>query len=381
MRTESQDLFPKNYETARADFLREAAVIRNRAPEADLQSFQVPSAMDQDLFVDDLFVPASGSATSLLVLTSGVHGLEASLGSAVQIQFMREFLSPLIAKGTAVWIVHCLNPYGFKHGRRTTEANINLNRNFGTAPETFRTPNEGYKKLSSHFEKNKRARGGPLHKFATLSFLLKRLFTKEFDAQSLSQAISQGQFTNPRGLEYGGSEPTPQADYFRRRFETIAHPFAEIVLIDLHTGLGLEKRLHLLTGFDVAKCVHPETFQRLFRPYEESELYEFNSGDEKGFYQTIGDINTMVAELAPEKRVVALTFEFGTLGNGLLSKADSLSRLWLENQGAHYGFATKAHERSIRQKFKDLFEPQDPAWQQNALRITRDIFTRLVQRM
>ena len=198
----------------------------------------------------------------------------------------------------------------------------------------------------------------------------------------MSQAISQGQFTNPKGLEFGGTEPTPQARYFRERFEQLEPRFDEIVMVDLHTGLGKRGRLHLLTGFDVATCVHPQTFARLFQPENEAHLYEFNSGDERGFYQTIGDINTMIAELAaPHKKVVALTFEFGTLGASLLAKADSLSRLWLENQGTHYGFKSPLHEHKIRQKFKELFEPEDVAWQKNALATTREVFSRLVERL
>ncbi len=381
MATKRQDVFPKNYDDARAQFLAVANSIVPSYPGSEIKSFQVPSATDQNLFVDDFFIPSLGSPTGLLILTSGVHGLEASLGSAAQIQFMREFLPRAAEKGVAVWIVHSLNPYGFKHGRRNTEENINLNRNFGTTAETFRTPNEGYKKLALHFEKEQRASGGALHKFVTLAFLAKRLFTKEFDVHSLSQAISQGQFTNPKGLEFGGTEPTPQARYFRERFEHLEVPFEEIVMVDLHTGLGKQGRLHLLTGYDVETCIHPQTFARLFKPENERQFYEFNSGDEKGFYRTVGDINTMVAELAPRKKVVALTFEFGTLGDGLLAKADSLSRMWLENQGTHHGFTSPVKERVIREKFKALFEPQDPMWQQNALALTREVFARLVDRL
>jgi hypothetical protein len=278
-------------------------------------------------------------------------------------------------------IVHCLNPYGFKYGRRNTEENINLNRNFGTTVETFLTPNSGYLKLAPHFEKKKKATGGALHKFSTLAFLLKRLFTKEFETRTLSQAISQGQFTNPKGLEFGGTEPTPQARYFRERFENLERPFEEIIMVDLHTGLGNRGRLHVLTGFDVKTCIHEQTFARLFQPEKEQHLYEFNSGDEKGFYQTIGDINTMIAELASQKKVVALTFEFGTLGNGPLAKADSLSRMWLENQGTHYGFSSPRAEKVIRQKFKELFEPHDHSWQKGALATTREVFARLVRRL
>jgi len=377
MPPKSQDTFPKNYEDARAQFLAQAQAIADRHPGAETRSFNVPSAKDPNLYVDELFVPSIASPVSLLVLTSGVHGLEAGLGSAVQLQFMREFLPQAAAKGVAVWIVHCLNPYGYKFGRRTTEENINLNRNFGT---NFTVPNPGYLKLAPHFERKKKA-SGFLHPLKTLSFLTKLLVSGDFNERTLSQAISQGQFTNPQGLEYGGTKPTPQAHYFRERFEEIEKPFEEIVLLDLHTGLGHRNRLHLLTGINVEQCVHKPTFERLFQPEKEVALYEFNSGDEKGFYQTIGDINTMVAEAAPLKKVVALTLEFGTLGNNVFAKADSLSRLWLENQGHFNGYASQSERQKIRQRFKELFNPQERAWQLNALSITRKVLGNTLERI
>jgi hypothetical protein len=376
----SQTLFPKTYDDARAQFLSSAKKIQAAHPRAEIRSFHVPSQTDQNLYVDEIYIP-SKTPQSLLILTSGVHGLEASLGSAAQLQFMQTQLNFALSKGIGVWIVHCLNPYGWKYARRVTEENINLNRNFGTTPESFRTPNDGYLRLAPHIENKSKARSHLLHPLATMAFLIARVFKKEFSSRTLTQAIAQGQFTNPQGLEYGGTAPTPQAKHFRERFEVIENPYSEIMHADFHTGLGKRNRLHLLTGFDVERCVNPTTFKRLFKVEDETHLYEFNSGDEVGFYRTIGDINTLVADCAPTKKVVALTFEFGTLGTGLLANARSLSRLWLENRGTQNGFETSEHEIKIRAKFRELFEPQDPKWQANALAISEQVLKQVVDRL
>jgi hypothetical protein len=375
-------MFPKTYDEARARFLDCANGLKARFPQAEVLSFNLPSAKDPNLFVDELYIPsANPNPQTLLVLTSGVHGLEASLGSAAQLRFMNDQLQTALDKGVGVWIVHCLNPFGWKYGRRSTEENVDLNRNFGTAPETFRTPNEGYVKLAPSFEQNQKARADRLHPLKALAFLGSHVLGKDFDSRSLTQAITQGQFTHPKGLQYGGTGPTPQAKRFRERFERIAAPYREIVHLDFHTGLGRKNRLHLLTGIDVEACIHRPTFKRLFHTEKETHLYEFNSGDEKGFYQTVGDINTMVANCAAGKNVVALTFEFGTLGTGLVNSGRALSRLWLENLGTQNGFESAEDERKIRAKFRDLFEPQDPAWQANALAITREVLNRIVDRL
>ncbi len=371
-------MFPKSYDEARARFLASSESLKRRYPRAEMRSFNVPSAKDPNLFVDEIYIPGK---KALLMLTSGVHGLEASLGSAAQLEFMSETIHLALEKGAGVYIVHCLNPYGWKYARRVTEENINLNRNFGTTPETFRTPNEGYLRLAPEIERNEKARHDLLHPFKTLKFLATRLFKKEFTSRTLTQAIAQGQFTNPRGLEYGGREQTPQARNLTERFKQVQNGYDEIIHIDFHTGLGKRNRLHLLTGFDQEKCVHPETFKRLFRAKDEAHLYKFNSGDEDGFYRTVGDINMMTAECAPGKKVVALTFEFGTLGTGLIANGRALSRLWLENRGTQNGFASKKDEQKIKAKFRDLFEPQDPAWQKNALDITHTVLRQVVERL
>ena len=94
-----------------------------------------------------------------VIHSSGTHGVEGYLGSAVQIRFLRELLlrnnndciddddvrpsppssisqasSPSLAfppteKVRKVLLIHLVNPYGMRHHRRTNENNVDLNRN------------------------------------------------------------------------------------------------------------------------------------------------------------------------------------------------------------------------------------------------------------
>ncbi len=81
---------------------------------------------------------ASGSRTSALVVSSGVHGVEGFFGSAVQLAFL-EKLPPdwRPPEGAAVVLIHALNPFGFAWQRRFNEENVDLNRNFLLAEQTY----------------------------------------------------------------------------------------------------------------------------------------------------------------------------------------------------------------------------------------------------
>jgi hypothetical protein len=63
--------------------------------------------------------------------TSACHGVEGYCGSAIQTGLLRGGAGITPAGGpVAVLHVHALNPHGFSHGRRVTQENVDLNRNF-----------------------------------------------------------------------------------------------------------------------------------------------------------------------------------------------------------------------------------------------------------
>lgn len=60
----------------------------------------------------------------------GTHGVEAFTGSAIQIEFLREYaVKGGSEKDPTMIFVHPMNPFGMKHLRRTNENNVDLNRN------------------------------------------------------------------------------------------------------------------------------------------------------------------------------------------------------------------------------------------------------------
>src|SRR5262249_42120759 len=70
------------------------------------------------------------AADRVLVVISGVHGKEGYAGSAVQCGWIAAGGPGRLAPGCALVLIHAINPWGFAYGSRTTEGNIDLNRNF-----------------------------------------------------------------------------------------------------------------------------------------------------------------------------------------------------------------------------------------------------------
>src|SRR4051794_19437283 len=69
-------------------------------------------------------------AERVVVVSSGLHGVEGFFGSAVQLAWLRSRPAGWSPPGTAVVLAHALNPYGFAWLRRWNEGNVDLNRNF-----------------------------------------------------------------------------------------------------------------------------------------------------------------------------------------------------------------------------------------------------------
>src|SRR5262249_22042742 len=67
-------------------------------------------------------------APRVVVLSSGLHGAEGFLGTAVQLACLAE--PPTMPPGTGLLLLHALNPFAYAHRRRADADNVDLTRNF-----------------------------------------------------------------------------------------------------------------------------------------------------------------------------------------------------------------------------------------------------------
>jgi hypothetical protein len=156
---------------------------------------------DQQLTIDVARFGAD-RARRVLVVLSGVHGVEGFLTSALQADALTRWAVAL-PPDVGVLFVHGVNPWGMAWWRRQNESNVDLNRNWRRDDgEPFE--NEAYEELH--------ALACPdtpeLPSIGDLASTAQALV----DARGLAwvrDGITAGQYRHPDGLHYGGARIGP----------------------------------------------------------------------------------------------------------------------------------------------------------------------------
>src|SRR3546814_19590214 len=92
-------------------------------------------------------------AENVVLIVSGTHGPEGFMGSAAQIALLNKVaLGAQNPRNIKVVLVHAINPWGFAHVSRTTENNVDLNRNFIDWGSAAPPDNSLYKALPPKIE-------------------------------------------------------------------------------------------------------------------------------------------------------------------------------------------------------------------------------------
>jgi len=121
--------FQESYPDARNEFLARAKVLQDRYENVRLLNYHIESKIDTNLIMDICYIPPQQDTGRLLIITSGLHGIEGYTGSAIQQMFMKELITEEEVLDEGILLIHSINPFGFKYMRKTTENNIDLNRN------------------------------------------------------------------------------------------------------------------------------------------------------------------------------------------------------------------------------------------------------------
>ncbi len=219
-------VFPASYAEARARFLA-AADAAGAVLESEAHPLKGPNG--EALAIDIARIGPAG-APKLFAMTSGTHGIEGYTGSAVQTRLFEDGIAEALPEDTELVFIHAVNPWGFAHGRRVNEDNVDLNRNFATAPFP---ENPGYEKLHAALVPPEWTEASRAAARAAQG-----AFVAEHGFAAFVAALSTGQYTRRDGLFYGGQEPTWSNRTMRGIFEREFVPRDAIAFIDIHTGLG-----------------------------------------------------------------------------------------------------------------------------------------------
>ena len=177
-------------------------------------------------------------AASLLIVTSGTHGVEGFSGSGCQRAVLADdgLLKRIDEAEVAVLLVHAVNPWGFSHLRRANEDNIDMNRNFldfsRPRPKSADSADSaGYEELHALLLPTE----WPPTAANTAGILAarERMGHREFQA-----AVSSGQGTHLDGLFYCGAAPSWSNRTLRALVKRHGAGKRGIGWIDIHTGLG-----------------------------------------------------------------------------------------------------------------------------------------------
>ena len=222
-------VFAHDYAEARAGFLA-AAAARGLKVESALHPSR-KGASGEDLAMDSVLI-GPADAASLLIVTSGTHGVEGFCGSGCQRALLGDdaLLKRIEAANLAVLLVHALNPWGFSFLRRANEGNIDLNRNFLDFSQP-RARNAGYEELHALLLPEEWPPTDTNR--ATLMASRVRMGDRVFQA-----AVSSGQDARPDGMFFSGAAPSWSNRTLRALVKRHGAGRRRIAWIDLHTGLG-----------------------------------------------------------------------------------------------------------------------------------------------
>ncbi|MDP6390299.1 MAG: M14 family metallopeptidase [Alphaproteobacteria bacterium] len=335
------DFFSADYQEARRKFLDAC-----RSADVRVDSFKNPhSGPDGGELYTDVAVSVPQNSNSILLLESGIHGVEGFAGSGIQTGLLREGIPTRITNGTGIVMIHAINPYGFAHLRRVNEDNVDLNRNFVDHTKPY-PKNSDYEALADAIAPEGHSSFVRISSFARLM-----RYRAVHGKLALQSAIAGGQFTHPQGLFYGGTSETWSNKTVRTIIQKYLADARRIAFIDIHTGLGPYGYGELIHNYEIGSPAHERAAAWWGERLKSTATGESVSTD------LTGTIKLAVSEMLPNTEVTGATLEFGTVP---LTKV--LRAMQDENWMHHYGDKDGVVGQQIQAKMRRVFYPDTDEW-------------------
>ena len=315
------------------------------------------------LYIDSFYLPATDAQTNLIVLTTGVHGMEGYIGATMLDVFFNEVYPTLDTADTGVLVVANVNPYGMKYFRRYNENNVDLNRNFILDWDSFDlASNKEYPKVDTFLGPTGKIGNGLWHEVGFYLSLGKTAITD--GADTISDALLTGQYEYPQGVYYGGNGDEASTVYLKDVFSRcLDSDYENIVHIDLHSGYG--PRYNMVIFNSVYETMNEAESQKAFG-YDHIIAY-----DSESFYATTGDTTDFFYRLAEQKQsqaeLFSTCFEFGTIGDEFFDTILSLKYTIDENRNHWYPTDNTTSAEIVRQNYLELYYPTETAWREKTV--------------
>ena len=327
------------------------------------ESYSHPIDESDGLYIDTYYFPSTGQQTNLILLTTGVHGMEGYIGSAMLDVFFTNIYPDINRHSTGILVVANVNPYGMKYMRRYNENNVDLNRNFILDWDSFDlATNEDYPKVDTFLGPTGAIGNAFWHEAGFYLSLGYNAITQ--GASTVSDALLGGQYEYPQGVYYGGNGDEASTAYLKGVFaQCLEGDYENIVHIDIHSGYG--PRYNMVIFNSVFETMTEAQSKKAFG-YDYVIAY-----DSESFYATTGDTTDYFYRLAEsmnsQKGLFSTCFEFGTVGDSFFDSILSLKYTVDENRNHWYPTDNATTAEIVRQNYMELFYPTETEWREKTV--------------
>ena len=357
--TDIQSLFPETYEISRERFRNNLSTVQSMWPKAKL--FQHKLQGDEDLTIDWIYSDATEFNQKVFLLTTGEHGVEGYVGSAMMQLFIEKYMPKLNPSNTGILLVHAINPWGMKHHRRGNKDNIDLNRTFLWNAEHDPKFNPEYDKISKFLNPGSQVKNlfwDNIDYALELFWNVARMGIKNF-----RYALLLGQYRDPKGLYYGGTKRPEETQTLMDLYKQMMSSYEQILHLDMHTGYGPRYQMSLVNS-----ALDTGTSEYFVKRFSYPLVVAATANE---FYAIRGDMIDYVYALRqnefPDKRLYSTSFEFGTLGDTMYGLFQSPRVMIHENRAYWYGTMNEKILAKAKYGFEELFNPEAKDWKKKAV--------------
>ena len=223
-----EKFFSENYNETRQAFL---TACREAGLKATSREMSEVGPVGETLAIDSVYLGPK-AAKCLLVLTSGVHGVELMTGSGCQVGLIADGWLDKASPDVGVLVIHGANPWGAAYLRRNNEDNVDLCRNF----VNFENPparNVDYDNIKEVLPfafadgpEGDRARSAIDD------------YKKEHGDDAFGRGFMAGQYHDPEGVSFGGAGPVWSRQVMEALWRDYGDKAEKLCFIDYHSGLG-----------------------------------------------------------------------------------------------------------------------------------------------
>ncbi len=334
----------KSYEAAKETFRCAIGVAREHYKICEHHSdFYDDNAI---LTTETAYICDSEKPEKLLIITSGMHGVEGFVGSEMINRVITKHYKNMNISKTALLVVNFINPWGMKYFRRVNQDNIDLNRNFIY----------GKKPLNPHFSKIEPLVDASWQGKIRLLSLIRYYFTLfkciiDIGISNTNQAIFSGQYEMSDQIYFGGFKSTLEHQNVINLINRYtADSIKQVIHFDLHTGYGPKNELSLInSSYD---ALNPFLWKRNLK-LDHVEIRDVQ-GDMIDYLYFNGKDN--------HRDIFHTCVEFGTLGHSIYHKMETLRVTILENAIWQGKVDQQKIKEKIFKKFISIYCPNEEFW-------------------